>query len=151
MAHSDNYPNGYKDGYDSWDDPDRKNYSPYAVEMARRNAYDSSSHESKMSAVDEYRKKRYEAELRQEQEARAEANKRAAQQAFIDKKIAVIHYKADEKREALRNRGLLKKAVAAISGKGYWKEVGKVWDQAVAETDTMSDKEIESFYRTHVR
>ena len=28
MAYNDNYPNGYKSGYNSWDDPDRKINSP---------------------------------------------------------------------------------------------------------------------------
>ena len=38
MAYKDNYPNGYKSGYSSWDDPDRKDYSPSGEERGRRSA-----------------------------------------------------------------------------------------------------------------
>lgn len=38
MAYIDNYPNGYKSGYSSADDPDRKDYSPYGLERQQRDA-----------------------------------------------------------------------------------------------------------------
>lgn len=36
MAYIDNYPNGYKSGYSSADDPERKDYSPYGLERQTR-------------------------------------------------------------------------------------------------------------------
>ena len=36
MAYIDKYPNGYKDGYSSSDDPERKDNSPYGLERAQR-------------------------------------------------------------------------------------------------------------------
>ena len=38
MAYIDNYSNGYKSGYSSADDPERKNYSPSGVEAQQRDA-----------------------------------------------------------------------------------------------------------------
>ena len=36
MAYADKYPNGYKNGYSSTDDPERKDNSPYGLERAKR-------------------------------------------------------------------------------------------------------------------
>ena len=38
MAYIDNYSNGYKSGYSSADDPERRDYSPSGVEAQQRDA-----------------------------------------------------------------------------------------------------------------
>jgi len=42
-----------------------------------------------------------------------------------------------------------KKAIATLSGKGYYKT--DFWDLARQEVDQMSEKEIDTFYKTNVR
>lgn len=54
MAYIDNYPNGYKSGYSSADDPERKDYSPYGLERQTR------------GILEETEKREYEAKRNQE-------------------------------------------------------------------------------------
>ena len=63
MAYVDNYSNGYKSGYSSADDPERKDYSPSGVEAQQRDAL-ASSYER------ERRMSEYQAGLDTEQRAR---------------------------------------------------------------------------------
>ncbi|MDY6015879.1 MAG: hypothetical protein SPI91_05460, partial [Bacilli bacterium] len=63
MAYIDNYPNGYKSGYSSADDPERRDYSPSGVEAQQRDALAA-------SAERERRMSEYQAGLDREQRNR---------------------------------------------------------------------------------
>lgn len=146
MEYRDNYPNGYKEGYDSWDDPDRKDYSPYGVERARREA-GSGIRTTGDSALD-WSRRRQRAE---EEKNIAEANDRKREETSYERRRAVTEFIAKQKRENLSKRSPLTKFIAKIKGE----KANKIWmqtfEQAQAEVGRMSQDEIDDFYRSHVR
>ena len=96
MAYIDNYSNGYKSGYSSADDPERKDYSPSGVEAQQRDALaESFERERRMSE--------YQAGLDKEQRNR---DKMEAEQAREAWKMSQIEREGREqvaqRREAIR-------------------------------------------------
>ena len=146
MAYSDNYPNGYKSGYSSWDDPDRRDYSPYGAERARREA-GSGIHDTGESAVDWNRAR----ERRIEEKRVQEEYDREQSEEANERRYEVIQFIAKEKREELSKRSPLAKFVAKIKGE----KSNQIWDQtfrqAQSEVGEMSKNEIDDFYRKHIR
>jgi len=67
----------------------------------------------------------------------------------LERKSEVLHYLTQQKRENYKKMNFFKKAIATLSGKGYYKT--DFWDLARQEVDQMSEKEIDTFYKTNVR
>lgn len=144
MAYSDNYPNGYKSGYSSADDPDRKDYSPYGEERARRGAgsgiYEKTSVEKYWEGV---RQRQTEREMRQAQEVkdRLRSNERSEKEYEA---AAIIKREAFE---AYRKQSWFKRFVAKRKGNDPYSRQSEIYDQAVQQVKAMSDIELDNVIR----
>ena len=154
MAYKDNYPNGYKSGYSSADDPERKDYSPLGVEGQQRNALSESfERERKMSEynagveMERQRQQRLQEQYEREESQRQQERNRSNE--HREMYIESIKYLCEQKRNEYKKKSWFSKAVASLSGKGYYKT--SFWDLAKAEVDKMSDEQLEDFYTKNVR
>lgn len=154
MAYSDNYPNGYKSGYSSADDPNRVNYSPMGVESARRSAMAASDERERRmseynSGIEREKQRQQRLQQQREREEWEQKQERIRAEEHIDMHVKSIQYLCEQKRNEYKKKSWLSRAVATLSGKGYYKI--PFWDLAKQEVEQMSDKELETFYRRNVR
>lgn len=153
MGIDDTYPNGYKDGYSSSDHA-TQSYSPYAVERDRRNAaYDSAMRDYRMERYEvglekERERKRKILEEREREERKLEQERKRSEE-HIKMSTDSIRYLCEQKRKAYKNRSLFSRAIATLSGKGYYKI--DFWKNAENEVFKMNDEQLEDFYNKHVR
>ena len=154
MAYSDNYPNGYKSGYSSADDYDRKDYSPMGVEGARRDAMAASMERDRR--MSEYnagleREKERQRKIQQKYEME-EAQKQRERQIESENRemyITAVKYLCQQKRDEYKKKSWFSRAVATLSGKGYYKI--PFWDLAQKEVSQMSEEELNDFYNKRVK
>lgn len=153
MEYRDNYTNGYKSGYSSADDPDRKDYSPYGVERAQRSAMAASeardAQEESRLASEKYwenvRQKQEEnrAKYWQEVDERKKSNERR------DRERVAAQIIVSEERETYFKQSRFKRAIAKFKGKDYYSMQGKIFNQAMEQVSAMSDRELTEFIETH--
>lgn len=150
MAYIDNYPNGYKDGYSSADDPERRDYSPSGVEAQLRDALAA-------SAERERRMSEYQAGLDREQEARERREAERAREEWkmsqieregreqVAERRKAINLIVQQKRDEYNKKSWFGKAIATLRGKGFDKMKKQITEAAERRVDRMSPEQVESF------
>ena len=154
MAYNDNYPNGYKSGYNSWDDPDRKDYSPSGWDRSQRSAMAASEERERSmaeynSGIERERKRQQRLQEQRDMDEDRRIRERQQMDEHIKMYTKSISHLCEQKRNDYKKRSFLSRAVATISGKGFYKI--PFWDLAKAEVDKMSNEQLEDFYRKNVR
>lgn len=155
MAYSDNYPNGYKSGYSSADDPDRYNYSPMGVERERRDAFASSNERDRVMSDYEagLERERRARERREQERAREEwvrQERERASREKIEKQWEVRDILVKEKRDNYMSKSWFGKAIAKMQGKDYYKNQDKIREDAKRKVENMSQAEIDMFLENQV-
>ncbi len=150
MAYIDNYPNGYKDGYSSADDPERRDYSPSGVEAQLRDALAA-------RAERERRMSEYQAGLDREQEARERREAERAREEWkmsqieregreqVAERRKAINLIVQQKRDEYNKKSWFGKAIATLRGKGFDKMKKQITEAAERRVDRMSPEQVESF------
>ena len=150
MAYIDNYPNGYKDGYSSADDPERRDYSPSGVEAQLRDALAA-------SAERERRMSEYQAGLDREQEARERREAERAREEWkmsqieregreqVAERRKAINLIVQQKRDEYNKKSWFGKAIATLRGKGFDKIKQQITEAAERRVDRMSPEQVETF------
>ena len=139
MAYIDNYSNGYKSGYSSADDPERKDYSPAGVEAQQRNALaESYERERRMSE--------YQAGLDNERRNREKVE---AEQRRQEWKMSQIEREGREqvaqRRDEYNKKSWFGKAIATLRGKSFDKMKKQITEAAERRIDRMEPDQIEAF------
>ena len=150
MAYIDNYPNGYKSGYSSADDPERRDYSPSGVEAQLRDALAA-------SAERERRMSEYQAGLDREQEARERREAERAREEWkmsqieregreqVAERRKAINLIVQQKRDEYNKKSWFGKAIATLRGKSFDKMKKQITEAAEGRVDRMSPEQVESF------
>ena len=140
MAYNDNYPNGYKSGYNSWDDPDRTISSPREGVPRPSGIYEES----------EYDKRRKEAAKRQAERDAQEAyetEKRINNNTRRDKEFKVAGIIKHEVLEAYRKQSWFKRFVEKRKGNDPYLRQSEIYNQAIEQAKSMSDMELDDIIR----
>lgn len=131
MAYIDNYPNGYKSGYSSADDPERKDYSPYGLERQTRGILEETEkREYEAQRNQEYLDKqrinfeRNEAQRLREEHIR-ENRERQAKEEFSQRREA-INLIVKQKRDEYNKKSWFGKAVAKLQGNSFDKTKAQI-------------------------
>lgn len=150
MAYIDNYSNGYKSGYSSADDPERKDYSPAGVEAQQRNALaESYERERRMSeyqaGLDNERRNRekVEAEQRREEWKMAQIEREGREQ--VAQRREAIRLIVQQKRDEYNKKSWFGKAIATLRGKSFDKMKKQITEAAERRIDRMEPDQIEAF------
>ena len=150
MAYIDNYSNGYKSGYSSADDPERRDYSPSGVEAQLRDALAA-------SAERERRMSEYQAGLDREQEARERREAERAREEWkmsqieregreqVAERRKAINLIVQQKRDEYNKKSWFGKAIATLRGKSFDKMKKQITEAAERRVDRMSPEQVESF------
>ena len=150
MAYIDNYSNGYKSGYSSADDPERRDYSPSGVEAQLRDALAA-------SAERERRMSEYQAGLDREQEARERREAERAREEWkmsqieregreqVAERRKAINLIVQQKRDEYNKKSWFGKAIATLRGKSFDKMKKQITEAAEGRVDRMSPEQVESF------
>ena len=150
MAYIDNYPNGYKSGYSSADDPERRDYSPSGVEAQQRDALaESYERERRMSeyqaGLDREQRNRDKQQLEQQKEAwRMSQIEREGREQVAERRKA-INLIVQQKRDEYNKKSWFGKAIATLRGKGFDKMKKQITEAAERRVDRMSPEQVESF------
>ena len=150
MAYIDNYPNGYKDGYSSADDPERRDYSPSGVEAQLRDALAASAErERRMSeyqaGLDREQRNRDKQQLEQQKEDwRMSQIEREGREQVAERRKA-INLIVQQKRDEYNKKSWFGKAIATLRGKGFDKMKKQITEAAERRVDRMSPEQVESF------
>ena len=124
MAYIDNYSNGYKSGYSSADDPERRDYSPSGVEAQQRDALaESYERERRMSeyqaGLDREQKNRDKQQLEQQKEDwRMSQIEREGREQVAERRKA-INLIVQQKRDEYNKKSWFGKAIATLRGKSF--------------------------------
>ena len=150
MAYIDNYPNGYKDGYSSADDPERRDYSPSGVEAQLRDALAASAErERRMSeyqaGLDREQRNRDKQQLEQQKEDwRMSQIEREGREQVAERRKA-INLIVQQKRDEYNKKSWFGKAIATLRGKSFDKMKKQITESAEGRVDRMSPEQVESF------
>ena len=150
MAYIDNYSNGYKSGYSSADDPERKDYSPSGVEAQQRDALaESFERERRMSeyqaGLDREQRNRDKQQLEQQKEDwRMSQIEREGREQVAERRKA-INLIVQQKRDEYNKKSWFGKAIATLRGKGFDKMKKQITEAAERRVDRMSTEQVESF------
>ena len=150
MAYIDNYPNGYKSGYSSADDPERRDYSPSGVEAQLRDALAASAErERRMSeyqaGLDREQRNRDKQQLEQQKEDwRMSQIEREGREQVAERRKA-INLIVQQKRDEYNKKSWFGKAIATLRGKGFDKMKKQITEAAERRVDRMSSEQVESF------
>lgn len=150
MAYIDNYPNGYKSGYSSADDPERRDYSPSGVEAQLRDALAASAErERRMSeyqaGLDREQRNRDKQQLEQQKEDwRMSQIEREGREQVAERRKA-INLIVQQKRDEYNKKSWFGKAIATLRGKGFDKMKKQITEAAERRVDRMSPEQVESF------
>ena len=150
MAYIDNYSNGYKSGYSSSDDPERKDYSPSGVEAQRRNAlaesYERERRRSKYQAGldgEQRERERREAEREREEWKMSQIEREGREQ--VAERRKAINLIVQQKRDEYNKKSWFGKAIATLRGKSFDKMKRQITEAAERRVDRMSPEQIEQF------
>lgn len=150
MAYIDNYSNGYKSGYSSADDPERRDYSPYGVEAQQRDALaESYERERRMSeyqaGLDREQRNRDKQQLEQQKEDwRMSQIEREGREQVAERRKA-INLIVQQKRDEYNKKSWFGKAIATLRGKSFDKMKKQITEAAEGRVDRMSSEQVESF------
>ncbi len=150
MAYIDNYSNGYKSGYSSADDPERRDYSPSGVEAQQRDALaESYERERRMSeyqaGLDREQKNRDKQQLEQQKEDwRMSQIEREGREQVAERRKA-INLIVQQKRDEYNKKSWFGKAIATLRGKSFDKMKKQITEAAEGRVDRMSSEQVESF------
>lgn len=150
MAYIDNYSNGYKSGYSSADDPERRDYSPSGVEAQLRDALAASAErERRMSeyqaGLDREQRNRDKQQLEQQKEDwRMSQIEREGREQVAERRKA-INLIVQQKRDEYNKKSWFGKAIATLRGKGFDKMKKQITEAAERRVDRMSPEQVESF------
>ena len=150
MAYIDNYSNGYKSGYSSADDPERRDYSPSGVEAQQRDALaESYERERRMSeyqaGLDREQKNRDKQQLEQQKEDwRMSQIEREGREQVAERRKA-INLIVQQKRDEYNKKSWFGKAIATLRGKSFDKMKKQITESAEGRVDRMSPEQVESF------
>ena len=150
MAYIDNYPNGYKSGYSSADDPERRDYSPSGVEAQLRDALAASAErERRMSeyqaGLDREQRNRDKQQLEQQKEDwRMSQIEREGREQVAERRKA-INLIVQQKRDEYNKKSWFGKAIATLRGKSFDKMKKQITESAEGRVDRMSPEQVESF------
>ena len=150
MAYIDNYPNGYKSGYSSADDPERRDYSPSGVEAQQRDALaESYERERRMSeyqaGLDREQRNRDKQQLEQQKEDwRMSQIEREGREQVAERRKA-INLIVQQKRDEYNKKSWFGKAIATLRGKSFDKMKKQITEAAEGRVDRMSSEQVESF------
>lgn len=150
MAYIDNYPNGYKSGYSSADDPERRDYSPSGVEAQQRDALaESYERERRMSeyqaGLDREQRNRDKQQLEQQKEDwRMSQIEREGREQVAERRKA-INLIVQQKRDEYNKKSWFGKAIATLRGKSFDKMKKQITEAAERRVDRMSSEQVESF------
>lgn len=150
MAYIDNYPNGYKSGYSSADDPERRDYSPSGVEAQQRDALaESYERERRMSeyqaGLDREQRNRDKQQLEQQKEDwRMSQIEREGREQVAERRKA-INLIVQQKRDEYNKKSWFGKAIATLRGKSFDKMKKQITEAAEGRVDRMSPEQVESF------
>lgn len=150
MAYIDNYSNGYKSGYSSADDPERRDYSPSGVEAQQRDALEASAErERRMSeyqaGLDREQRNRDKQQLEQQKEDwRMSQIEREGREQVAERRKA-INLIVQQKRDEYNKKSWFGKAIATLRGKGFDKMKKQITEAAERRVDRMSPEQVESF------
>lgn len=150
MAYIDNYPNGYKSGYSSADDPERKNYNPLNVEGQQRDALaESYERERRMSeyqaGLDKEQRDRdkHQAEQLREEWKMSQIEREGREQ--VAERRKAINLIVQQKRDEYNKKSWFGKAIATLRGKSFDKMKKQITEAAERRVDRMSPEQVESF------
>ena len=150
MAYIDNYSNGYKSGYSSADDPERRDYSPSGVEAQLRDALAASAErERRMSeyqaGLDREQRNRDKQQLEQQKEDwRMSQIEREGREQVAERRKA-INLIVQQKRDEYNKKSWFGKAIATLRGKSFDKMKKQITEAAEGRVDRMSSEQVESF------
>lgn len=154
MAYIDNYSNGYKSGYSSADDPERKNYSPSAVEGQQRDALaESYERERRMSEYQEGLDKeqrileKIEAEQRREEWKMSQIEKEGRE--HVAQRREAIRLIVQQKRDEYNKKSWFGKAIATLRGKSFDKMKRQITEAAEKRVDRMAPEQVERFIENY--
>jgi len=150
MAYIDNYSNGYKSGYSSADDPERKDYSPSGVEAQQRDALaESYERERRMSEYqagldrEQRARERREAEREREEWKMSQIEREGREQ--VAERRKAINLIVQQKRDEYNKKSWFGKAIATLRGKSFDKMKKQITEAAERRVDRMSPEQVESF------
>lgn len=150
MEYKDNFPNSWKSGYSSSDDPDRVDYSPAGWENSRREGM----RRSEERELEEARRRQIaENERRQREKMEAEQAKIELQRQQLEKRgeknfelrEQAVKIIVEQKRGAFDKYNLLKKAVLKMQGRSFEQMKFKIISDAEKRVDKMSNEEVRTF------
>lgn len=144
------YSNGYKSGYSSADDPERKNYNPYSVEGQQRNALAESyererrmaEYQAGLDKEQRYRDK-IEAEQKREEWRISQINKEGRTQ--VTQRREAIKIIVQQKRDEYNKKSWFGKAISTLRGKNFDKMKRQITEAAERRVDRMDSEQIERF------
>ena len=150
MAYIDNYSNGYKSGYSSADDPERKDYSPSGVEAQQRDSLSESyERERRMSEYqagldrEQRVRERREAEREREEWKMSQIEREGREQ--VAERRNAINLIVKQKRDEYNRKSWFGKAIAILRGKSFDKMKKQITESAERRVDRMSPEQVESF------
>lgn len=150
MAYIDNYSNGYKSGYSSVDDPERKDYSPLGVEGQQRNALaESQERERRMSeyqaGLDRERRIQDKQRLEQQKEEWRMAQIEREGRYQVAERRKAINLIVQQKRDEYNKKSWFGKAIAILQGKNFDKMKKQITEAAERRIDRMTPEQVERF------
>ena len=150
MAYIDNYSNGYKSGYSSADDPERRDYSPSGVEAQQRDALAASAErERRMSeyqaGLDREQRNRDKQQLEQQKEDWRMSQIELEGREQVAERRKAINLIVQQKRDEYNKKSWFGKAIATLRGKGFDKMKKQITEAAERRVDRMSSEQVESF------
>ena len=156
MGYKDNYPNGWKDGYSSADDPDLVDYSPNGWERAQREGMRRSEEreyeESRRRQIEENdrrRREKIEAEQAKIEWQRLQFEKSVEESIELREKAVSIIF--EQKRANYDKQNFFKKAILKIKGRTFEQMKWKTITEARQRVDKMSNEEVEIFVEANER
>lgn len=141
MAYNDNYPNGYKSGHNSWDDPDRTINSP-------REGVPRPSGIIEESESDKRRREARQRQAEKEMLEGQEIEKRKAANTRREKESEVAGIIKHEVLEAYRKQSWFKRFVAKRKGDNPYLRQSEIYHEAYEQARAMSDRELDDVIRS---
>lgn len=150
MAYIDNYSNGYKSGYSSADDPERKDYSPSGIEAQQRDALAESYEKERIMSeyqkgLDTEQRNRDKQQLEQQKEDwKMSQIEREGREQVAERRKA-INLIVQQKRDEYNKKSWFGKAIATLRGKSFDKMKRQITEAAERRVDRMGPEQIEAF------
>lgn len=155
MAYIDNYSNGYKSGYSSADDTERKDYSSLGVEGQQRDAFANSvERERRMSeyqaGLDREQRIYEQQQLEQQKEDWKMFQIEQESREQVAERRTAINIIVQQKKDEYNKKSWFGKAVATLRGKNFDKTKQQIVEAAERRIDRMSPEQVENFIENHI-